>query len=138
MRGDKNISLGLPTELFDDILARVVSTHHRNNYHLGRVNRSWYFASLPHVYEHWVWDDRRPETLILFLDLMLKKPEIAGFVKSCRVRCKGIKKLEDQELLSRVSEQIQYRTRTLEVIRPAFDTKTFGKYTVLDLIAGLL
>jgi hypothetical protein len=138
MRGDKNISLGLPAELFDDILTRVVSTSHRNNYDLGRVNRSWYFASLPHVYENWVWEDRRPETLILFLDTMLKKPELVGFVKSCRVRWKGIKKLEDEELLSRVSEQIQYRIRTLEVIRPAFDIKNFWEYAVPDLVAGLL
>jgi hypothetical protein len=89
----------------------VVSTHQRDNYQLGRVNHSWYWTSLPHVYSRWVWEDRRIESIILFRDFMLKKFELAVCVKSCKLRWKDMQPLKNGVVLQKASEIISLYVR---------------------------
>jgi hypothetical protein len=104
MRGDPNIHLGLPLEIFDSILALVVTDSRVQTYSkIGLVNQSWYHASFRHIYSTWVFEDGSLISLLLFLERILINPQLAGFVRKTRLRWGDVKpgKIDD-ELMARL------------------------------------
>jgi hypothetical protein len=104
MRGDPNIQLGLPLELFDKILALVVANSKSETYSkLCLVDRSWYQPSLRHIYSTWSFEDGSLKSLLLFLERILTNPELAGFVKKSQLQWGTLARERiDDELVARL------------------------------------
>lgn len=90
-RGNPNVCLGLPQELFDDILYRATETwpesasSNKDMFALSKVDRSFNVSSIAYLNTEWEFNNGTLDSLINYLETRLQNNELPHLVQNCRI-----------------------------------------------------